>query len=373
MIRALAVLIALTGAAQAQTAAESAQFAAEMLEEASVRLDQADEARDRVAALTETIRAFESGLGALRDGVRAARIRELAVQKDLQGREAEIAQLLGVLQTISRTEGPAVLVHPAGPVGAARSGMMVAAVTPGLAAQAQDLKRDLQEVSTLRQLQEAAVNQLRQGLNGVQTARTQLSQAIAERTDLPRRFTEDPVRTAILIGATETLQAFASGLSEIAVGDTGEALPGIDDQRGLLPLPVPGQILRAAGEADAAGVVRPGILIATRAQALVTTPVPVTVRYSGPLLDYGLVTILEPQEDTLFVFAGLATVFGAAGEVLPAGSPVGLMGGSAGNADDILSQSGERTGSARPETLYIEVREGDGTVDPLIWFTTDKG
>ena len=251
--------------------------------------------------------------------------------------------------------------------------MMVAAVMPGLTAQAQQVKRDLQEVSMLRQLQEAAVQQLNQGLNGVQNARTKLSQAISERTDLPRRFTQDPMRTAILIGATDTLEAFAKGLRNLAVDDTGSILPGIEAQRGRLPLPVAGQILRAASEPDAAGVVRPGILVATRAQALVTTPVPATVRYSGPLLDYGLVTILEPQEDTLFVFAGLAAVFGAAGEVLPAGSPVGLMGGQVALSDDIISQSGEITGSARPETLYIEVREGDGTVDPLTWFTTDKG
>ncbi|MGY9049590.1 MAG: murein hydrolase activator EnvC family protein, partial [Rhodobacterales bacterium] len=198
-------------------------------------------------------------------------------------------------------------------------------------------------------------------------------QALAARTELPLRFTEDPVRTAILISATETLEGFASGLSEITTDDSTSELPPIEARKGALPLPVNGQILRRAGEADAAGVERPGIVVTTLPRALVTTPSAATIRYRGPLLDYGLVTILEPQADLLFVLAGLDTVFGEIGEVLPAGAPVGLMGGTETETGDILSTIGERAGNTRTETLYIEVRQGDAPVDPLTWFSTDKG
>ena len=131
--------------------------------------------------------------------------------------------------------------------------------------------------------------------------------------------------------------------------------------------------MRRAGETDAAGITRPGILIATRPRARVTTPVAATIRYRGPLLDYGLVTILEPEPDVLFVFAGLETVFGETGKDLPQASPVGLMGGFEAIGDDILSPSGERTGAALSETLYIEVRQGDTPEDPFGWFADDKG
>ncbi|MEZ5674303.1 MAG: hypothetical protein R3D81_03330 [Thalassovita sp.] len=40
----------------------------------------------------------------------------------------------------------------------------------------------------------------------MQKARADLSQALADRTNLPKRFTEDPVKTAILISSTETLE-----------------------------------------------------------------------------------------------------------------------------------------------------------------------
>ncbi|WP_150282225.1 murein hydrolase activator EnvC family protein [Salipiger aestuarii] len=354
------------GAASAQDQADAARQAARALEDASVQLDRADSSRDRVRALTRTVQAYEAGLAAMRDGLREAAIRETELSRKLQSQEAEIARLLGVLSSMGGKAAPSAMLHPQGPVGAARAGMMLASVTPGLAAEARRLQGDLTEVTNLRTLQQSAAETLREGLSGVQRARTELSQAIADRTDLPMRFTEDPVRAAILISSTETLEGFASGLSEIAGDEKLNNLPPIDDRKGALELPVQGQILRRAGEADAAGVARPGIVIAAQPEALVTTPTAATVRYAGPLLDYGLVTILEPQPDLLFVLAGLQVIYGEAGQVLPEGSPVGLMGG--GYDGDNPSPSVEGAGAGRTETLYIEVRQGDGPVDPLTWF-----
>jgi len=136
---------------------------------------------------------------------------------------------------------------------------------------------------------------------------------------------------------------------------------------------VAGTILRHAGEADAAGITRPGIVIATRPRALVTTPAPATVRYRGPLLDYGNVIILEPQAGILLVIAGLDVVYGKTGEVLPGGSPVGLMGGPVIGDDGLLTATGDGAGFRRTETLYVEVRENNTPVDPETWFKTDEG
>ena len=361
------------GAAAAETdPAEAAQNAALLLEQAGIALNEADSARDRVRALTATVQAYEAGLAAMRDGLRRVSTREGQLTAQLRAREDEIAQLLGVLQTIETSEPPVLLLHPAGPMGAARSAMMLAEVTPGLNARAQKLAQDLDEVSTLRALQEDAAQKLEYGLAGVQKARSELSQAIANRTDLPKRFTEDPVRTAILISSTETLDGFASGLAEMADGEIASTTADVSGRKGNLSLPVQGLILRRAGEADAAGIKRDGVIVATRPRALVTAPTAATIRYLGPLLDLGNVVILEPQPDTLFVLSGLQEVYGEAGQVLPEGAPVGLMGGAAPEIGAILSLSGDGTGTDRTETLYIEVREGGSPVDPDEWFRTDK-
>lgn len=361
------------GMAHAQSdPATAAREAAAMLEEATLSLQGATNARDRVKALTETIQAFEAGLEAMRDGLRRASRREAQLDQQLNSRRDEIAQLLGVLQTIETSPPPVLMLHPAGPVGAARSGMMLAEVTPSVQAKAQQLRADLEEVQTLRILQEAAVGTLEEGLSGAQNARAALSKAIADRTDLPRRFTEDPVRTAILISSTETLEGFASGLADISADGIDPLPADINHRKGDLPLPVQGVLLHRAGDADAAGVRREGIIVAARPRSLVTSPSAATIRYRGPLLDLGNVVILEPQPDLLIVLSGLAEVYGDAGEVIPAGSPVGLMGGAVPEIGAILSLSGDGAGTDRSETLYIEVRQGGSPVDPETWFQTDK-
>lgn len=358
-----------------QAPAEAAQEAAGQLEAATEALAEAESARDRVKALTNTVRAYEAGLGAMRDGLRRVARRESQLLAQLKSRDDEVAELLGILQTIETSAPPVLMLHPSGPLGAARSAMMVAEVTPGLYARAEALRRDLDEVQTLRLLQQSAAGTLEKGLTGVQEARIALSTAIADRTDLPMRFTENPVRTAILISSTETLSGFASGLAEIA-GGAEEIVPiaaDISAQRGEISLPVEGLLLRGFEKRDAAGIARPGLLIAARPRALVISPTAATIRYRGPLLDLGNVVILEPQPDTLFILSGLAEVYGAAGQVIPAGTPVGLMGGSAPQAGAILSLSGEGGGTDRTETLYIEVRMDNSPVDPATWFRIGKG
>jgi septal ring factor EnvC (AmiA/AmiB activator) len=342
-----------------------ARRAAGQLEAAQNALAAAARASDRVRALTMTIRAYENGLTALREGVRRAAVREAALRRRFEAERARVARLLGVLQSIETSPAPLLLLHPSGPVGSARSGMIASQVAPALQREAEALRGDLEEIAVLRALQESAADSLREGLAGVQEARTALSQAISNRVDLPRRLLSDPAALNRLIEGAETLQAFASGLTDLeAEGPEPEFDPGI----GGLPLPVAGRVLRRPGEADAAGIARPGLVVATEPRALVTTPWAATVRYRGPLLDYGNVMVLEPGGGYLLVLAGLEEVYGELGEVLPAGTPVGLMGGNAPQESAILARAAEVGGVQRTETLYIEARQGEDPIDPGQWF-----
>lgn len=356
--------------AQADTdPAHLAKRAAQQLNAASLALRDAEQASDRVAALTQTIQAYEAGLVAMREGMRRAAISEQALQLEFEAKSEDVSRLLGVLQSMQATSAPLLLLHPSGPIGTARSGMILSEVTPAIQAQAQALRGQLEEVALLRNLQQSSAEVLVNGLQGAQQARTKLSQAISDRVDLPKRFTEDPVKTAILLDSSETLEGFASGLSNIAEdAELQISLPDFEAAKGTLPLPVNGTLLRHFNEADAAGVRRPGVSLATRPQAIVTTPWPATIRYRGPLLEYGNVMILEPSSGYLLVLTGLDRVYGKIGEVLPAGAPVGLMGGDAPKNGDFLSLSGQQGGFERSQTLYIELRHGKDTVDPEQWF-----
>lgn len=370
---ALILLAGLVAAGMAQAQAEdpaiAAQRAAQLLRAAEISLEEAEGARDRVEALTETVRAYEQGLLALREGIRRAARREAALTARLDTERERLARLLGAMQAVEAAPAPVLTLHPTGPLDAARSGMILSEITPAVARDATALRNDVEALALMRALQESSLDQLSAGLTGVQDARTQLSQAIADRTDLPPRFETDPEALATLREASATLDAFADALRDQPTGAILDAaLPRFSDARGELPMPAVGRVLAGYGQADASGIARPGLLLATAPGSLVTAPWPGTVRYAGPLLDYGNVVILEPDADHMLVFAGLGEVFVRTGEVLTATAPLGLMDSDGPASDNLIAQFAAEGGGGLSETLYMEVREGDGPVDPALWF-----
>lgn len=381
MIKALVLLGLLAGPVAAQAVAtpavvapavvgdvaKAAQKASVDLQASVTALQAADGAKDRVAALTQTIRAYEAGLAALREAMRQASLRQTALTLQFQAKRGQVSQLLGVLAGLDVDQGPLMLLHPDGPLGTVRSGMILADVTPVLQRAAAGLKQDLSELRDLRALQTGAQAVLAAGLMQVQKARTNLSQAMSDRTDLPKRITDDPATLNALLASAKTLAAFAKGLAPL---DTN--VPGFGAAKGRLVWPVLGRIILHAGETDAKGVTKPGVTLATRPLALVSAPWAATIRYRGPLLNYGNVMILEPGQGYLLVLAGLEQVYGEVGDVVSQGEALGLMGGVETATADIQRPAATGAGASDSETLYVELRNGADAVDPTEWFAANE-
>ena len=349
----------------------TARRASQMLDTAANSLASAESATDRVTALSQTVRAYEEGLSALREGLRRASIRERAIALEFDAKRDRLSRLLGVLQTIGTSPAPLLMMHPTGPLGTARSGMILSDVSPALQTEALTLRKTLEEVRDLRALQDSARTQLTTALSDAQTARANLAKAVADRVDLPKSFAADPDRMRALISSSDTLQGFASGLTDLNPSDTSN-LADFETAKGRLPLPVSGNVIQGFNQTDSTGATRPGIVIAARAQSLVTAPWPGTLRYAGPLLDYGNVVILEPGKGYLLILTGLTQSFGEVGEVLDQGAPLGLMGGAAPNADAFLNAAVNGGGGNAQQSLYIELRQGDVPVDPADWFASNR-
>ncbi|MEM6482701.1 MAG: peptidase M23, partial [Pseudomonadota bacterium] len=215
-----------------------AHLAVRQLEEANQMLSEAKDAQNRVRALTQTVRAYEAGLAVLGSGMEQAELREAELKNALERREKEVANLLGVLSTIERDSVLSSLVHPAGALATARAGMMLADVTPALEQKAETLRSDLKDLQDLAALQSLASERLVLALNEAELARAALNNALKTQSDLPRRFSEDPVKTALLLAASETLTEFAASLDIIATSVVSGSLPEITDRRGRLHLPV---------------------------------------------------------------------------------------------------------------------------------------
>ncbi|MEM9709301.1 MAG: peptidoglycan DD-metalloendopeptidase family protein [Pseudomonadota bacterium] len=355
------VLAALPAAADPVADAERASAA---LREARLSLDAATGRRDRVAALTETIKAYEAGLAAFRAAIRDGRSEERVLETALAAREDQFARILAVLTSLRAEPETFLLLHPSGPLETARAGMVAGDVAPALQAEVAEIKGLLENLAALTAIREKAQGTLADGLAGVEAARTELTAAMAARKELPQRVATDAAAMAALLDAADTLDGFAAGLSSqgISPGNAFEA------SLGELPLPVSGRRLRAAGERDAAGIDRPGWVIATQPRALVTAISPSTIRYAGPLLDYGNVIIIEPETGYLLVLAGLGDLLVGPGDVVNKGAALGLMPGLGNSFEGNLGKNSQGSGQAASETLYIEAREANTPVDPAGWF-----
>lgn len=349
----------------------SARRASQMLNSAGVKLTEASQASDRVSALTDTVRAYEEGLSAIREGIRRAAIREAAIKQSFDAKRDRLSRLLGVLQTIEKSPAPLLLMHPSGPLGTARSGMVLSDVAPALQAEAEILRGQLTEVATMRALQATAEAELRDALINVQDARVQLADAVANRTDLPVAFLENPDRINQLLDTTETLESFANGLASMDIERTSNPAD-FETAKGKMALPVSGIVLTRFNETGADGITRPGLKLSAQALSIVTAPWPMTVRFSGELLDQGTVVILEPGKGYLMILSGLGSSFVKEGEILAKGAPVGIMGGLPQNADAFLMDARQGSGGNQQESLYIELRQGGTPMDPTPWFSVNR-
>lgn len=356
----LALLIAPAASAQ-QSPADIAREASDFLDQAALALSESQSSRDRIAALTATVRAYERGLTAMREGLRRAALEERAIRSDLRTRDAELMQLLAALQSIERSGGAAQILHPDGPLPAIRTGMIASELVPALNARAQIVARDLSGVQDIIALQTAGQKQLEDGLAGIRAARLALSQAISNRTDPPGTEATDDATMQALINSSETLTAFADNFATDPAGSNPD--------ENAWTLPVTGRILRAFNEADAAGVRRPGWVLATEAGAILTTPAPATVRFAGDLPEFGTVVILEPQAGELLILAGAGDLFVTRGQILAKGEPIGFMRGDFAREQEKLIETELGGGQLGRETLYIELRQGREAVDPGSRFT----
>ena len=204
----------------------------------------------------------------------------------LSDRSADLSRLLAVLMGTASLDDATVLAHPEGALAAARAGLSLRDVAPALGAEVADLRDALDDISALRRARQYGLLALEQGLSVAQQARLALTQAIAERGPLPKRLSEDPDAMAALAASAASLDAFAQDLasrSPVLSDSATHAIRGFRNAKGRLAMPVRGNVARGFQQADATGVERPGLDIATLPGALVSAPWAGTVRYAGAI------------------------------------------------------------------------------------------
>jgi len=336
------------------------------LTEASAVLRAARDDDTRLAVLGTAVTAHEVALSALRAGLRTMAATERGMTDEIDAEAGKLHRTLAALQSLSRAPASALLAARGGPLEATRAAMLMGAVAPELDRRVAALGHRLQALQALRDRQIEAQAQARDALATLQELRAETAEALGRR-DRSGLVTRPELRRQARAAAARArdLDGLAAALRDLGLGDAGRK-PGAAFS--AAPLPVAGRVSAGFGEPDPWGRPGQGWTIEAPAFAQVTAPWDATIRYAGPLIDYGRVVVLEPEAGYLVVIAGLAHIDRSAGEAVLAGEKLGDLGGPLPTSEEILLEAAAGGGQIRQETLYLEIRRSGIPLDPADWF-----
>ncbi len=363
--RAAAVILAVLGFSSVALADGTGELARarSLLARAGTLLDEAREEDMRLDALGRAVTAHEAALAALRAALRALAAEERAMTDRIDADAGRLAKLLAALQSISRAPSSALLAVRGGPLEATRAAMLMAGVTPELDRRVAELTGRLGTLRGLRAREEEARDAARDALAILQELRAATADALSRR-DRAGLATRSALRDQAEEARERArdLDGLAGALASAGIGPAPTALPG------RAPLPLAGEVTATFGQPDPWGRPGHGWSVSAPAFAQVTAPWEGTVRYAGPLIDYGEIVVLEPATGYLLVIAGLAHVEREAGEIVLAGEKLGDLGGGLPSKDEILREAAIGGSQFQRETVYLELRRSGEPLDPAEWF-----
>ncbi|MEM7057027.1 MAG: peptidoglycan DD-metalloendopeptidase family protein [Pseudomonadota bacterium] len=373
MIRAAILFwIILGGVAAAQSSSPEIENAKKALKIAEDALVRASSGRARLAALGKAVSAHEIALSAYRSGLRNMAARESRVLRQINEDKDRLESLLAALQSLSQAPDSALLAFPGGPVAAARGAGLMAEISPVLDERITAFRARLDALRQLRSSQEIVRIETRGTLATLQELRAKTAEALRrnQRRNLAPK-SELKAQSEAAARQAKNIDELAATLEGAALTDTGILLT-FTESRGFIQKPVTGSVTAEFGDPDPWGRAGYGLTLAAPAYAQVSAPWDGTIRYAGPLIDYGQVVVLEPEKDTLIVLAGLGRVDRLVGETVLAGERLGDLGGPIPASDEFLLEATTDRDEIREEKLYIELRRGGQPVDPGPWFDLTK-
>jgi murein hydrolase activator len=361
-----------------------------------VRLNQ------ELVATSQRVRDAETRAQAAEQRLQALITNEAALRRSLDARRGIIVEVLAALQRLGRKPPPAVLVRPEDMLQAIRTSMLLSAVVPELRQEAQALVEDLTQLVATREAVGRQRDELEAESERLRIDRQRIAALIEARqqqlASSESRFAEERQRVQVLVRQAQSLKelitrmeteigsasraaaaarsvpqplqnpAQAAALVPGALRDMARLQPKIafQDTRGMLPLPVNGQIVKSYGASDGVGGRENGLHLTTQKHALVTTPIDGWVSFAGSYRSYGQVLIINAGGGYHVVMTGLDRMFVEVGQFVLSGEPVANMGETAAGA---LALDSANAGPV----LYIEFRKDGTPIDPGPWWAKTDG
>jgi septal ring factor EnvC (AmiA/AmiB activator) len=302
------------------------------------------------------------------------RLAELAVTENqfdeaLQNDRAALARLLAGLQAMQKQPAPAFAVHAEDALSAVQGAVVMAAVVPGMQERADELRDRLTELAALRARMDRQSEALITAEQDAATARADLDKALRDKAAAEKKTRLAAAREAEAIARLVAEARDLRDLSRRLETRTAGRFKGsaFGDARGLLPLPVTGQVVAGFGQRNENGVRQQGLSISGRPGAQINAPYDGLVLYSGPFRQYGEIVIISLADGFQMILAGLADSGVYVGQEILAGEPVGVLSGTQSHENHHLGSS-----TSGRSQLYMELRFDGRPIDPSPWLKAEN-
>lgn len=320
--------------------------------------------RKEMIATARNTQEREEVVSSLKGRLDALETRLREKRQALQEKRHQFGNVLAALERLAVMPKEAVFTLPSRPVDTIRSINLIRVAVPTIESKADELRRELTALSSLRAeigrrqedyVQETkALDKERQRLGELLKKKQKLeSKTLAEskkEQERLRKLGAQAKNLRELLARLEHAQTMAT-LSPPVAG-----IPSFRSARGSLPLPARGRLVRTYGEETEFGTPSKGLYIETLKSAQVVAPFDGQIVFAGPFRGYGLLLIIRHSEGYHTLMAGLFRIDATAGQWVLAGEPVGAMGNPAGGNP----------------TLYVELRHEGQAINLLPWFAAGR-
>jgi len=342
---------------------------AELQAEAQALQGQQKALQKRTIALARDLQNIDAKRDRLEDRLSELAVSESQLDEALQQDRAAMAKLLAGLQAMQKHPAPAFAVHADDALEAAQGALVMASIVPDMQSRADDLRDRLTELAALRARMDRQSQALIAAEQDAETARAGLDKALAAKAaaenKLRRAARGEAAIIARLVDEARDLRDLSRRLQDRHDG-TFFAGSAFGKARGLLPLPVTGQVVGRFGQRNENGVRQQGLSIMARAGAQINAPYDGLVLYSGPFRQYGEIVIINLADGFQMILAGLAGSGVFVGQEILAGEPIGVL---AGDHLDRAGHENHQLGSSTSgrSQLYMELRFDGQPIDPSPW------
>ena len=319
------------------------------------------ESARRAQSQEETVTELESRLGSFH-------VEERAVLARLNQRRAAIDKTLGALQRIGRLPPAALLTSPDNVTDAVRTSVLLSAIVPELAAQADSFRSELLALLQIRGEIVRRRARLDNAVVRLKREQIALDRLIARKSSLRSRTLaeseEERRQIAALSASARDLTNLIDRIerrprttpTRLAMRPPTQIKP-FSTARGTLALPARGPVVTRFGERSDLGLRAQGISVATRPGAQIVAPYDGRIVFAAAFRRYGQLLIIAHGEGYHTLLAGFDSIDGVVGQWLLAGEPVGKM--------------GQQESQRKPE-LYFELRQNGEPMNPLPWLVATE-